>query len=230
MVYALDRDLSWFSVTSSNLKLCQIDLDQELELANLCNSITSQGGVDIIVNNAYDWKAAGFGDQSARLETMSSEGFVGSLKTDWWAVKLAQLFVTGMRARGNGNIINIASMYGLVAPDPSLYEDTDYFNPASYGMAKAAMVALTRYMAAWLGPEIRANALVPGAFPNYGDSDNSKQNQNQQFTERLKRRTLLKRLGVPKTDLVGPLLFLASDASRYMTGQTLVIDGGWTVT
>lgn len=229
-VYALDRTEIPIQ-ENPRLKTMVVDQSNDGEVSEVATTILAEGAIDVVIHNSFDWKASGFGDQTARLETISREQVMGGLVSGvWWPIALTQPFIAGMKAKGSGNIINIASMYGIVAPSPILYKGTEYFNPVSYGLAKAAIIVLTKYMAAWLGPEIRANALAPGAFPNYGQSDNSKQNQNPEFVDRLKDKTLLARLGEPESDLLAPLLFLASEDSRYITGQVVVVDGGWTVT
>ena len=101
-------------------------------------------------------------------------------------------------------------------------------NPPTYGAAKAALLALTRYVAAFYGRDgVRCNALLPGAFPN-PDPAAFNSPRDEEFIRRLADRTVLGRVG-SVDDLKGPLIFLASDASRYMTGQALVVDGGWTI-
>ena len=135
-----------------------------------------------------------------------------------------------MKQHHRGSIINIATMYALVAPSPHLYEGTAFLNPPGYSAAKAGMVALTRYMASFWGPAgIRANAILPGPFSNTQDTGSNAVRGDEAFLDRLRQRTCLGRIGRP-AELIGALLFLASDASSYMTGQTLVVDGGWTIT
>jgi gluconate 5-dehydrogenase len=133
-----------------------------------------------------------------------------------------------MKQRGKGSIVNIASMYALVAPSPGLYEGTSFINPPAYSVAKAGMLALTRYVASFWGPDgVRCNALVPGPFSNTtGDGPNAVDPADE-FLGRVASKTCLGRVGAPE-ELVGALVFLASEASSFMTGQTLVVDGGWT--
>ncbi len=187
-------------------------------------------GVDILVNNAFEFsKETGFNDPSGRFEALSKNQWMRALESGvYWHVLATQVAGASMAARKCGSIINISSMYGLVSPDPAMYAGTPIFNPPTYSATKAALLALTRYTAAFYGGQgVRCNALLPGAFPNVGgDSYNAPRNEG--FLQRLSDRTLLKRYGHPQ-DLKGAIVFLASDAARYVTGQSLSVDGGWTV-
>jgi gluconate 5-dehydrogenase len=109
-----------------------------------------------------------------------------------------------------------------------LYEGTNFMNPPGYSAAKAAMLAFTRYTASFWGPHgVRANAILPGPFSNTEDLGPNSVRDNS-FLERLSSRTCLNRFGRPE-ELAGALLFLASDASSYVTGHALTVDGGWTI-
>jgi gluconate 5-dehydrogenase len=120
-------------------------------------------------------------------------------------------------------------MYAVVAPSPALYEGTAFINPPGYSASKAALLALTRYTASFWGRHgIRCNAILPGPFSNIEDTGQNSVKQNDFFLDRLKARTCLGRIGHPD-ELVGPLLFLASDASSYVTGHALMVEGGWTI-
>lgn len=127
-----------------------------------------------------------------------------------------------MAAQGAGVIINISSIYGLVGPDQRIYNtkgDTERYKPAYYSTTKAGVLGLTRYLAAYYaGTDIRVNALTPGGV--FKDHD-------QDFIQAYSSRAVLGRMA-DKSEMNGALLFLASDASRYMTGSNLVVDGGWT--
>jgi gluconate 5-dehydrogenase len=160
---------------------------------------------------------------------MSKEQWMRALESGvYWHALAIQVVGEKMKAQGGGSIINVSSMYSLVSPSPELYEGTDVFNPPSYGAAKAALNALTRYTASFYGKYgVRCNSLVPGAFPNVGgDSYNSPSDET--ILKRLAEKSVLGRYGHPD-DLRGAMLFLASDASAYVTGQTVVVDGGWTI-
>jgi gluconate 5-dehydrogenase len=188
------------------------------------------GSIDILVNNAFEFsKETGFNDPSGRLESLSKNQWMRALESGiYWQALATQTLIPRMAERGEGSIINVSSMYALVSPDPALYAGTAILNPPTYSASKAALLALTRYTAAFYGRRgIRCNALLPGAFPNTkGDSYNAPSNED--FLKRLSDRTVLGRYGDP-SDLRGAIIFLASDASRYMTGQCVSVDGGWTI-
>ena len=126
----------------------------------------------------------------------------------------------------NGSIINISSTYGLVSPDQSVYEyrrqrGENFYKPVAYTVAKAGMIGLTKWLAEYGGPlGVRVNALAPGGTDGGRGLD-------PEFVEEYEKRTMLGRMASVE-DYNGAILFLASDTSRYMTGATLVVDGGWT--
>ena len=129
-----------------------------------------------------------------------------------------------MLAQGSGSIINLASIYGLVGPDSRIYEGSDYLGgpintPAVYSASKAAVVGFTKWLATHYGDKgIRANCLVPGGVSS---------GQNGPFQRNYASRTPMGRMA-EADELVGPAVFLASDAASYVTGQVLAVDGGWT--
>jgi NAD(P)-dependent dehydrogenase (short-subunit alcohol dehydrogenase family) len=122
------------------------------------------------------------------------------------------------------SIVLFASMYGLVSPDPTIYEKPMNPNPMDYGVGKAAVVQMTKYLAVFWGPKgIRVNAISPGPFPNP-----TVQKEHPQFIERLAKKVPLGRVG-RADEISGAVVYLASDASTFMNGNILKIDGGWTV-
>jgi NAD(P)-dependent dehydrogenase (short-subunit alcohol dehydrogenase family) len=176
------------------------------------------GPPSVLINNAY----YGRGQQPDSLPdddfALSLDGSVGT------AYRCLREVLPYLRAAGGGKIINVASMYGVVAPDFGAYANAPKFlNPPHYGAGKAAMIQLTKYFASYLGPEnIQVNCVSPGAFP----SDTVR--QDAAFEGELQRRIPLGRVGEPQ-DLAGAFVFLSSAAANFVTGHNLVVDGGWTI-
>ena len=126
-----------------------------------------------------------------------------------------------MAKKRNGVIVNISSIYGIVAPDQRIYGNSKLNSPVSYSAVKAGVINLTRYFASyWMGKNVRVNTLTPG-----GVEDSTY--QSSQFIKNYSSRTMLGRMA-KNDDYNGPILFLMSDASSYMTGANLIVDGGWT--
>lgn len=134
------------------------------------------------------------------------------------AFVLAQEACEPLTRSGHGSIVFISSIYGLVGPDLGLYEGTPMGNPAAYGASKAGLNQLARYLATTYAPAIRANVVAAGGVWR---------NQHPEFVARYTKRTPLARMA-NEADVAGAVAFLASDLSGYVTGQSLVVDGGWT--
>jgi NAD(P)-dependent dehydrogenase (short-subunit alcohol dehydrogenase family) len=155
------------------------------------------------------------------LRNATAQQWEDTMRVNSTGVFLAsQIFSEPMQAQRSGSIVNISSIYGVVGPDFSIYEGTTMSNPVDYSFAKSGIIGLTRYLASFLGPfGVRANCISPGGFWTA--------DMPEVFERNYARRTLLGRMAVPK-DIQGPALFLASDASAYVTGQNISVDGGWT--
>ena len=173
------------------------------------------GRIDILVNNAG-------GAVLASFETMSPEEFRKTIDLNQTGTFLcSQAVLDPMKRQGKGAIVNIASIYGVVGADQRIYEDSGLNSPINYAAAKGGVVNMTRYMASYLAPyKIRVNGIGPGGFFEVTD-------KNRGFAEHYFHRTMLGRQG-SDTDLKGAILYLTSDASAYVTGHTLMVDGGWT--
>ena len=129
-----------------------------------------------------------------------------------------------MAANGGGGIVLFSSMYGTVSPDPAIYESPMNTNPVEYGVNKAGIQQLARYLAVHYGAQnVRVNSISPGPFPNP-----SLQRDNPAFIERLSKKVPLGRVG-QSPEIAGAVAFLLSDAATFITGQNLAVDGGWTV-
>jgi gluconate 5-dehydrogenase len=187
--------------------------------------------IEVLVNNAHELgPGTGFNVPEGSLDNATLETWMRNLTGGiYWAALTTQKIGSKMKQQQSGSIINISTMYALVAPRPQLYAGTDFINPPGYSASKAALLSFTRYVASFWGSHgIRANAILPGPFSNTEDAGGSNAVlQDSPFLERLKGYTCLGRVGQPH-ELSGALLFLASDASSFMTGQTITVDGGWT--
>lgn len=193
--------------------------------------VTKEKSVDVLVNNAHELgPGTGFNVPEGSLDNATMETWMRNLTGGvYWAALATQKLGVIMKQQGSGSIINISTMYALVAPRPQLYAGTEFINPPGYSASKAALLSFTRYVASFWGQHgIRANAILPGPFSNTEDPGGENAvDQDSPFLQRLKGFTCLERIGSPH-ELAGALLFLASDASSFMTGQAVTIDGGWT--
>lgn len=187
--------------------------------------------IDILINNAHIMTTrSGFNVRNGTLERTDYDQLMGNLEGGvFWPALAVQRLGNAIKKQ-KGTIINISSMYSIVAPSPRLYKGKKFINPPGYSIAKAGMMAFTRYVASFWGPYgVRCNAIVPGPFSNTEYAGPNSVGKKDAFLKRLCERTALGRVGRPM-DLAGALIFLASDASSYVTGHALVVDGGWTIT
>lgn len=215
---------------STTLRFVRIDIMDSRSIRAAFQEVADEvGHIDILINNAAQY--AGIGKKSEDLTdddwAACIEGITGST---YKCIREVLPFMEGDRKRdagvpGGGSIINIASMYGIVSPYMAVYEPPCEASliPVNYSAGKAGVIQLTRYFGTYLiGRGIRVNSISPGPFPS------PKVQENQVFADRLREKNPSHRLGDPD-DLRGAVLFLASDASRYVVGQNIQVDGGWTI-
>ena len=234
IVAIADRDGGAAQAASDELKdvgghvtAYETDVTSAASLHDLVGRLLRETGrIDILVNSAaldpkFDSEQAGQHTQD--FETFPLEAWNQALQVNLTGSFLASQAVAGaMRHQGSGSIVNICSTYGLVGPDQRIYQRAGQpprYKPVSYSVTKAGLLGLTRYLAAYFaGTNIRVNALTPGGV--FHDHDD-------EFVRAYSARAVLGRMA-RKDEMNGALLFLASDASSYMTGANLVVDGGWT--
>lgn len=192
-----------------------LDLSDEASIATLCAGVLDDlGAIDVLVNNAV---ARGGGTID---ETSAAQWQATSTVNSLGLFLMCKHVSAPMVARGRGVIVNVGSIYGMVGADFGIYHGTDLSSPASYAYDKGGMIALTRHLASWLGRHgVRVNCVSPGGLRTA--------DQPAPFVANYERRVPLRRLAGPE-DIKGAVAFLASDASQYVTGVNLPVDGGWT--
>lgn len=196
-----------------------VDLRDENATRALPDRVIAEfGRLDVLVNNAAFVGTTALPGWAVPFPEQSSETWRKALEVNVTAAfNLVQACEGPLRRSKHGVIINVASIYGLLGPDLRLYAGMHMGNPAAYAASKGALLQFTRWCATALAPEIRSNAITPGGLFR---------NQDPVFVERYTQRTPLGRMGTEE-DFLGAVVYLASDLSSYMTGQNLVIDGGW---
>ena len=194
-----------------------LDITSEDSIHQTLEAVINQfKKIDILVNCAYPRTS----DWGARCEDVSFNSWKMNVNSHLGGYFLCcQKVAEQMKLRGSGSIINVASIYGVVAPDFSIYEGSTMTMPVAYSAIKGGIIALSKYMATYYAKDnIRVNCVSPGGiFDNQPDS----------FVKKYTAKTPLGRMGTPK-DMVGAVIYLASDASLYVTGHNLIVDGGWT--
>lgn len=198
------------------------DITQPAQVKTACAQVMREfGRVDALINNAR----SGY----SKKELVGLEEFdVQIVRRDFivqveGAFNCAQQFGAQMAKQGRGSIVNICSTYGVVAPNFQIYADepVKFASPISYSIAKSALIGLTNYLASYWGSSgVRANLLTPGGI-------RAESRQSQTFLDKYNARVPLGRMAQP-TEMQGAIVFLCSDASSYMTGANLIVDGGWT--
>jgi len=196
------------------------DLEEETSREELIINVTKETKpLNMLINNDafvgtsdLDGWASDFKDQSVDTWRRALEVNLTS------TFHLSKGLATKIKNSKFGSIINIGSTYGVVGPNYSLYEGTEMGNPAAYAASKGGLIQLTRWLSTTLAPEIRVNSISPGGVFR---------GQSKSFVERYENLTPLKRMATEE-DFKGPTAYLSSELSAYVTGQNLLVDGGWT--
>ncbi|MES2828407.1 MAG: oxidoreductase [Bacteroidota bacterium] len=203
--------------TTTDLSRIKCDITEEVSVLKCIETIISKyRRIDGLVNNAYP-RTEDWGDKFEDINYQSWQKNVD------WQLNSYFLFTQQisklMISQEKGSIVTMSSVYGIVGPDFTVYNGTMMTMPAAYSAIKGGLVNFTRYLAAYLGPNnVRVNAISPGGIFD---------NQNPIFVENYTAKVPMRRMGLPE-DISPAIVFLLSDEARYITGQNIAIDGGWT--
>jgi NAD(P)-dependent dehydrogenase (short-subunit alcohol dehydrogenase family) len=202
-----------------NVKYYVVDLENKSQRRKLITAINcSKKNLNIIINNAAFVGSDSLPGWSTIFENQSTETWKRAFEVNLTSIfELCRDLNNKLKNQAGSSIINIGSIYGMLGPNWDLYAGTDMGNPAAYSASKGGLIQLTRWMATTLGPNIRVNSISPGGI--YRD-------QEKNFIKEYLKRTPLKRMAT-ENDFRGVIAFLAGDMSSYLTGQNIVVDGGW---
>lgn len=201
-----------------NVNFIECDISNESDINELQSYIERQCSyLDIAVNMTFSNAGKGFYE-------MEAEDWRRGIDVNLTGTfLLSRMCYNLMKIRKRGSIIHFSSMYGIVSPDPHIYPTENDVNPIEYGVGKAGVLQMTRYLAVkWAKEGIRVNAIAPGAFPN------SKIQEDKIFIKKLESKIPIGRIGKPE-EIAGAVVFLSSDEASYVTGQCIIVDGGWTI-
>lgn len=203
--------------TNDDLSNVECDITNKESINNALNLVIKKyKRIDGLVNNAYprtnDW--------GTKFEDIELDSWKQNIE---WQLNsyfyMSQQVVKQMAKQKKGSIINMASIYGVTAPDFSVYNGTKMTTPAAYVAIKGGLINLTRYMASYYGPkQVRVNTVSPGGIFD---------KQNPVFVQNYEKKVPMRRMGSPD-DIAPAVVFLLSNDSKYITGQNIIIDGGWT--
>ena len=199
----------------------KVDLAHEEEVRRLPQQVADTlGGLDILINNAGFVGTDKLTGWCVPFEEQSAETWRAATEVNMTApFFLVQAATPWLRVHKRGSVINITSIYAFLGPDMSLYDGTAMGNPAAYAASKGGLIQATRWLSAVLAPDVRVNCMSPGGVLR-GQPDS--------FVRAYEKRTPMGRMA-EEDDMKGAIAFLASDLSKYVTGQHIAIDGGWPV-
>jgi NAD(P)-dependent dehydrogenase (short-subunit alcohol dehydrogenase family) len=223
----VDRDSSDFATLGKSLSKrwsveveCHVfDLEQQEQRNELIATLkNSSHGLNILINNAAFVGASDLEGWAVPFELQTVETWRRALEVNLTTIfDLCQNLTPLLKVAEGASIINISSIYGMYGPDWNLYEGTSMSNPAAYAASKGGLIQFTRWLATTISPEVRVNTISPGGIFR---------NQPEVFVTRYEAKTPLGRMAT-EDDFRGAVAYLASDMSKYVTGQNLSIDGGW---
>ena len=204
---------------SNKIEFIKVDITCKVSIKSMINSVmTKHKVIDALVNNAYPRNK----NYGRKFEDVTYEDFCENVNLHLGGYFLISQEISRVMVKQHkGVIVNIASIYGFMAPRFELYDNANFTSPVEYSAIKGALLSLTKYLASYLGEYgIRVNALSPGGVHN---------NQSDSFVQQYAKKVLIGNRMAESDDLSGALIFLLSDGSRYVTGQNIVVDGGWSI-
>ena len=213
---AAEQVVSTISAAGGKAYALKTDVSQEDEVEQLMAAVLEKSGrIDVLINNGLD-------AEGKDLTEIAFEEFARHQANNAGYFELARLLHAHAVQRGApASIVNLGSMYGQVGSYPDTYEGVCNASSVAYHALKGGTIHMTRHLAVyWAKDRVRVNCLSPGAFPNPAGAPEA-------LVARLKNKCPMERMGNPE-ELKGAIVFLASEASSYMTGQNMTIDGGWT--
>ena len=200
---------------TDNIDFVEVDITSRESVTGMIEIIIAKyKAIDALVNNAYPRNK----NYGSKFEDVTYEDFCENVN-----LHLGGYFLMSQEIvqQERGVIVNIASIYGFMAPRFELYENANFTMPVEYSAIKGGLLSLTKYLASYLGKHgITVNAMSPGGVHN---------NQSESFVTQYSKRAIIGNRMAEPDDLTGALIFLLSDASRYITGQNIVVDGGWSI-
>lgn len=204
---------------TDRIDFTEVDITSRASIETMIDTVLCRyQAIDALVNNAYPRNE----NYGRKFEDVTYEDFCANVNLHLGGYFLTTQEVSRVMVRQKrGVIVNIASIYGFMAPRFNLYDDAGFTSPVEYSAIKGGLLSLTKYLASYLGEhDIRVNAISPGGVHN---------SQSPSFVTKYCEKTVIGNRMAEPGDLAGALIFLLSDASRYVTGQNIVVDGGWSI-
>ncbi len=201
---------------AKNAKFIYLDITSEVSISRALEEVYRKNKrIDILINSAYPRTS----DWGLRLEDVSFDSWKENVNNHLGGYFLcSKIAARLMKKSAGGLILNLASIYGVMAPDFGIYEGTKMTMPAAYSAIKGGIIAFTKYLATYYAKyNVRANVISPGGVYNH---------QDKSFVKKYNERTPLGRMAKPE-DIVGAVIFLSSPAASYITAQNIIVDGGW---
>jgi NAD(P)-dependent dehydrogenase (short-subunit alcohol dehydrogenase family) len=211
----INFDINIYSNSEKHQIKC--DITDTTSINDAINIVLKQyGKIDGLVNNAYPRTS----DWGKKFENIQIDSWKSNVDMQMNSIfYMCQSVLEKMKIQNFGSIINMASIYGVVGPDFSIYDNTEMTMPAAYSAIKGGVINFSRYLTSYYGKyNIRVNCISPGGIFN---------NQSEIFVKNYEAKVPMKRMGKP-SDIAPAICFLLSDESSYITGQNIIIDGGWT--